>query len=284
VALGALLAGGTRAEAAEIIAKAVNTDVSAAAPKAAVWEGVPAEEISMVPQPIVAPRPETLTTDSLRVQAIHDGKRIAFRLKWKDPERSEAGRLGEFSDAAAIQFPIKSSETPPPVMMGAKGEPVHIFHWRAQYQRDKEKGKPEMKDLYPNGSVDIYPFEFPTETQAKNVPTREREKYSPGRIEGNPQSYAKNGVDEILAEGFSTSSVQEGHQSSGVGVWENGEWTLVITRPLAIEGGSTLEVGKSSVAAFAIWQGGQGEVGSRKSLTMVWTPLTVANRQEAASR
>ena len=93
---------------------------------------------------------------------------------------------------------------------------------------------------------------------------------------GNPQSYAKSGVDEIIAEGFATSSVRAG--SSGHGghaVWANGEWTLVIVRPLAIEGGSTLVAGQKNYVAFAAWQGGKQEVASRKSVTMTWLPVTV---------
>ena len=69
--------------------------------------------------------------------------------------------------------------------------------------------------------------------------------------------------------------MQEGHGSVGKGVWANGEWTLVIVRPLVIEGGSTLKAGTPGNIAFAAWQGGQGEVGARKCLTMFWTPVTI---------
>jgi hypothetical protein len=164
------------------------------------------------------------------------------------------------------------------VMMGSKDNPVHIFHWRAQYQRDFEKGKPTVKDLYPNVSTDMYPMEFNDPKASGEATEKDRENYAPGRIEGNPQSYAKSGVDEIIAEGFSTSSVQAAHQSTGRAIWENGQWSLVISRALAIEGGSTLKDGKGSFIAFAIWQGGAQEVGSRKSVTMTWTPLQVAER------
>jgi DMSO reductase family type II enzyme heme b subunit len=161
--------------------------------------------------------------------------------------------------------------------MGAKDNPVHIFHWRAQYQRDAERGKPKMKDLYPNSVVDMYPMEFADPAATKHITDADRERFSPGRAEGNPQAYAKSGVDEILAEGFSTSSVQQTHGSVGRAVWQDGEWTLVISRPLDIKGGSVLQVGGKSFVAFAVWQGGEGEVGSRKCVTMMWTPLTVAS-------
>ena len=233
-------------------------------------------------QPMVVPRPKVTLTSVVRVQALHDGTWLQLRLQWKDKGRDEAGRLGQFSDAAAIQFPVRGGEVPPPVMMGAKGDPVHIFHWRAQYQRDKEKGKPTMRDLYPNMTVDQYPLEFADQGSLASASIQAKEQYSPGVAVGNPQSYSKTGVDEIVAEGFSTSSVQEGHGSVAEGVWANDEWVLVVARRLAIEGGSSLTPGKRSFAGFAIWQGAEGEVGSRKSVTMAWTPLSLEGSEEAA--
>lgn len=271
--LSTLLAAPALAQDLEV--RAVKADLSKDDPAAAYWATAAEVNVSLIGQPMVVPRPSTTTTSNLTVQALHDGKRIALRLKWSDKDRSEAGPLGKFSDAAAIQFPAGSPEFPPPVMMGAKGLPVHLFHWRAQYQRDREKGKPTMKELYPNGSIDIYPMEFPAEEANKGLTEKDRERFSPARAEGNPQAYSKTGVDEIIAEGFSTSQVQEGHTSSGTGVWKDGAWTLVISRPLSIEGGSVLKPGGKSWAAFAVWQGGEGEVGSRKCLTMAWSTLLV---------
>lgn len=263
---------------ADVIARKVADDLTRPDPKGKYWDRAEAAEVSLMAQPMIVPRPAATTTSLVKVQAVHDGKRIAFRLTWADPELSEAGRLGEFSDAAAIQFPAKDSGTVPAVMMGNKDNGVHIFHWRAQYQRDAERGKPTVKELYPNVSTDMYPMEFADPKASGAATEQDREKFSPGRAEGNPQSYAKTGVDEVIAEGFSTSSVQEGHQSAGKAVWEAGKWTLVISRALAIDGGSTLVPGKPGWMAFAVWQGGEAEVGSRKSVTMAWTALQVAEK------
>ncbi len=255
----------------ELVVQRVSADLGKPDPDAAYWRNVPRGAISLVAQPMVTPRPETTTTELVAVQAVHDGKTIAFRLVWKDAEKSEAGRLGEFSDALAIEFPVKDGPSTP-VMMGAKDLPVHIFHWRAQYQRDAEQGKPEMLALYPNLSIDMYPMDFKDAPGGTDV---EKESFSPGRAAGNPQSYVKTGVDEVIAEGFSTSAVQEGHSGAARGAWRDGTWALVITRPLVVEGGSVLQVGGPAYVAFAAWQGGKGEVGSRKSVTMAWLPLRV---------
>ena len=256
---------------AEVVAKKVAADLSKPDPAAGYWATAPSGIVTLTAQPSIAPRPATTTTSSVTVQAVNDGSRIAFRLRWKDTERSEGGHLGEYSDAFALQFPVKDGP-PPSVMMGGKDTPVHLFHWRAQYQRDKEQGKPTMKQLYPNISVDMYPLEF---KDAPGGTEAEREVFSPGRAQGNPQSYEKMGGDETIAEGFSTSSVQAGHGSVAHAEWKDGEWTLVIVRPLVVEGGSTLKAGSKGNMAFAAWQGGKGEVGSRKCVSLSWTPVSI---------
>jgi hypothetical protein len=240
------------------------------------WKEARMITVNLVAQPMTAPRPESTTTPSLHVWSVNNGKWIAFQLEWKDAEKSEAGPLGKFSDAVALQFPLKVSETPPPIFMGSKELPVHIFHWRAQYQVDREKGFHSMVDIYPNMNTDIYPLEFASMGNLKAQSEAAREAFLPGRAVGNPQSYRKTrGLDEIVAEGFGSSSVVESISASAKGEWRDGVWKVVITRPLETENGSGLKAGGQSYMAFAVWQGGHGEVGGRKSVTMTWTPLEI---------
>lgn len=259
-----------------IVAPSVKDDLSKAKLDEKVWAGAKEEVVVLMAQPLAIPRPAATTTPQIKVKAVNNGKWIAFRLNWEDTERNEAGKLGEFSDAVAIQFPVKDNKSPPPVFMGMKDNPVHIFHWRAQYQLDKEKGKREMTDIYPNMNPDMYPLEFKDEGHLTGLTDEKREIFSHGRAAGNPQSYAKTGVDEIFAEGFGTSSVIKNVEAMAHGEWNKNGWTVVITRPLVREEGSHLNVGEDSFVAFAIWQGGKDEVGSRKSVTMQWTPLSIA--------
>ena len=257
----------------ELASKYVSEDLSKQDLNASYWDSATLATVSLMAQPMVQPMPSSTTTDKVEVRSVHNGEWISFYLIWKDTEADFAGKLAQFSDAAALQFPIQEKEAPPPVFMGAKGDPVHIFHWRAQYQKDSEKGIPKVKDLYPNLNIDVYPMEYPDWGSYKEATDAQREEYSPGKVTGNPQAYQKTGVDEIYAEGFSTSSVQEGHGSLAKGENKDGSWHLIITRKLNAVGGSVLTAGKNSFIAFAIWQGSKGEVGSRKSLTMSWTNL-----------
>ena len=272
IAIFGLMISGAGVAHGDIVAKNVKSDLTKAPPLEA-FKDAKEETIVLMAQPMAVPRPAATTTAKVFVRAIHDNDWVAFALRWADSEKSEAGRLAKFSDAVAMQFPVKDHKNPPPIFMGAKGAPVHIYHWRAQYQLDKEKGVRTIKDLYPNMVADIYPMEFPDMGKLHEVDEGQREFYSYGRAAGNPQSYVKKGVDEILAEGYGTSSVIENVAADANGVWNAGEWNVVITRPLKRPGASELDLGASTFMGFAVWQGGKDEVGSRKSVTMSWTPL-----------
>lgn len=271
------------ANAEEYSVKKVAADLSKVSEASAdYWKDVPEIKINLLAQMMVKPKPAKAETQNVDVQVVHDGKYIAFRLRWKDKEKSEAGKLGEFSDAVALEFPVLDNENPPPIFMGIKDNPVHMFHWRAQYQFDEEHGKKTIKDIYPNLSADMYPNEFVDRGSLKPATEENKEIFSHGKAAGNPQSSVKKAVDEMMAEGFGSSVVIEDRDSIAKGEWKNGEWIVVISRALKRPKGSVLEVGKKSAFGVAIWQGGLNEVGSRKAITMIWTPFNVLDSSPAA--
>ena len=136
-------------------------------------------------------------------------------------------------------------------------------------------GRRDMKDLYPNQNPDIYPMEFKNAGNLKGLTEEKRVIYSPAKAIGNPQAFLKTAVDEIRAEGFGTSSVMTEKASYGFGEWKDGQWTVYVVRDMKREGASTLTEDEKTFAAFAVWQGGASEVGSRKSVTMGWIPVTL---------
>jgi Ethylbenzene dehydrogenase len=254
-----------------LVAQTVAVDLSKPEPDAVYWDRVVGGTVTLMGQPMINPRPEATTTDTVQVQALHDGTRVAFRLRWKDSEVSEAGHLAKFSDAIALEFP-QQADSLPPVMMGAVGLPVSLYHWRAQYQRDEEHGKPTIEQLYPNASIDMYEHEYKTAPVGSKDAA---EKYSPAKTLGNPQAYPKKAVDVIVAEGFSSTAVQDNDGAAARGEWKDGYWTVVISRPLRSPVGGELKPGATSYIAFAAWQGGKNEVASRKCVTMAWVPLEI---------
>jgi hypothetical protein len=242
------------------------------------WSSVPDTTVILMAQMLTKPMPVKAETEKVKVQIVHDGKHIAFRMRWPDKENSEAGRLAEFSDAIALEFPVLDNAVPPPIFMGVAKNPVNIFHWRAQYQHDAEVGKKTVKDIYPNMHSDIYPNEFPDRGKLKAATDEQLETFSPAIAAGNPQASRKRAVDEIMAEGFGNSVVTPGGNSIGHGEWKDGEWVVVISRKLNCPGGSVLEIGKGSSFGVAAWQGGQDEVGSRKAITMAWTAFKIEEK------
>ena len=161
VLLGLIFLGFLNLSAEDYLVKTVTADLSKKPEvNAEYWKDIKYLNVPMLGQMIVKPKPEKTETESIKVQIVHDGKYIAFRMRWYDKEKSEAGKLGEFSDAVALEFPVKDNANPPPIFMGFKDNPVHLFHWRAQYQYDEEHGKKTIKDIYPFLSVDMYPHDF----------------------------------------------------------------------------------------------------------------------------
>lgn len=68
--------------------------------------------------------------DRVRVAALHDGERLLFRLEWSDPtENLGNGDNTDFPDGVAVLLP--SVPNAPLVTMGAPGNAVNAWYWRA---------------------------------------------------------------------------------------------------------------------------------------------------------
>lgn len=258
----------------------VKDDLATPKIDAVFWKKAKVYSIGLSAQPITTPRPKTTLTSQIKVQSVYNKSWISFRLNWKDTEKSEGQVVNTFSDGVAMQFPTKIvGGNPPSAFMGEVGNPVHIFHWKTAFQLDKEKGFHDMKDIYPNASIDMYPLDPKIEGNYPKATEEEKMAFVHAQAAGNPQAFPKvKGMDEIFAEGFGTSQVIDNHEAIATGSWKNGEWTVVISRPLKSKVGSKLEVGKPNFMAFAVWQGGKNAVGSRKDLTLAWIPLNISGK------
>lgn len=237
------------------------------------WQKATPATVTLMAQPMITPRPATTTTANVEVRSVHNGATFSVRISWDDKDINKGIGLAQYSDAVAMQIPMKQDGPPPPVFMGMTGNPVYIYHWRYQYQLDVEQGKPTIQMIYPNAKIDIYPLDIPDWGNLKPADQEAKDNYNPAVAVGNPQSYPKTGIDEIIAEGYQTSSVTAGKSTHGHGVWKDGKWHVVLSRPFKAESGPAIDPAKDLNLAFAVWKGNEGEVGSRKSVTMMWTPL-----------
>jgi len=240
-------------------------------PKSVVWKRAPEVKVTMLPQTMTVPTKPDAAVKQIKIRAAHNGQWLAIRLEWSDPTKSDRIVTDQFGDQVAVEFPIDSkADAPPSPMMGNPGGRVNILQWRAAFQRDMEEGEPEVRTLYPNALVDLYPDQVLRVTDARP--------YQGALGMDNPVSRPKQSpVLDQMAEGWGTMTVKPDQHADGKGVWVNGKWQVVITLPLATESTNSprFAPGGRTVIALAVWEGGNREVGSRKAWSH-WTPIVLA--------
>lgn len=238
-------------------------------PRAAYWANIEAVSIPMQGQMVATPRHLDPSVKELKVKAAHNGHRVAFLIEWADPTRSDRIVVDEYGDQVAVELPNRFiPDKPPSPMMGHQGARVTILQWRAAFQKDLEAGEPQTRDLYPHALVDIYPDQVLRATDARP--------YMGAVGLDNPISHPnRTPVLDQMAEGWGTMTVKLEQRAEAKGLWQDGRWRVVISYPFSGgENDPKLAVGMETVAAFAVWEGGAREVGSRKAWSN-WVPLKI---------
>jgi hypothetical protein len=266
----ALLAGCRNATqvAPEVIA--VRAAALPSTPDDAAWASVPEHVAKLVPQDLVEPRLLTPSTPEIRVRAIGDGTKVAFRLEWVDDSKSDKPGQAQMVDACAVQLPQHTDKNPPAPQMGEEAKGVELTYWRADWQASVDGRGDSIRDLYPNASIDHYP----ADVLKKGSPEQQEmaSRYSPARALGNLRAGPRTvPVEDLQAFGPGTLGPGPSRGSNGKGQHGNGGWAVVITRQLP----ESLAPGERTHVAFAVWQGSQNETGARKMRTG-WVPLLAA--------
>ncbi|MCZ7582041.1 MAG: ethylbenzene dehydrogenase-related protein [Deltaproteobacteria bacterium] len=246
-------------------------------PYAKFWQDAPYLDVPVLKQNVASPQLAEASVASVRVQAVTDGDNVAWRLSWDDPTPDGVVDSGQFSDGVAIEFPIDLGAIP---MMGHRGAKVQILYWKAQWQKDLDVGFQDVQDLHPNYWADLYWFaegEFPYPIPQAFEDPRSLQWFIAHEA-GNPMAVFSRTqpVEELVAEGFGTLTHQPESASRGKGVWTDGRWAVVITRPLKTSDPLDHQFAADGPeqVAFAVWQGSDENVGGRKHWTN-WIPFTV---------
>jgi DMSO reductase family type II enzyme heme b subunit len=237
-------------------------------PLLAAWARARPVKVAMLPQMVALPHKPEAAVKVLAVRAVHNGGWVAFLIEWTDATLSDRIVLDNFGDQVAVQLPVNKTAPPSP-MMGNPGGRVTIMQWRAAFQRDLEQGPPTVRDLYPNAWADVYPDEVMSASDARP--------YTGALGVENPISRGRaSPVLDQMAEGWGSMTVKPDQHALGKGVWQKGIWRVVITRPMVSDDPSApqLAPGDRTFAAFAVWEGGNREVGSRKAWS-AWVPLAL---------
>ncbi|MBK8467533.1 MAG: hypothetical protein IPL32_17090 [Chloracidobacterium sp.] len=238
-------------------------------PSAPVWDNVSLHASKMILQDLVEPRLMEPSTPDIQVKAITNGTEIAFRLEWPDATQNDMPGPKKFNDGCAVQIPAKVDPNVPAPQMGEAGKTVEISFWRADWQAIVEGRADNINALYPNASIDHYPFQAKS---LENDPQAQAEaalRYAPARALGNRRAGPRDQpVEDLIAEGPSTLSPAPNAISKGNGMKTKTGWAVVITRPVPVG----FSIGTPSQIAFAVWEGSHIEIGARKMRTG-WVPL-----------
>jgi DMSO reductase family type II enzyme heme b subunit len=238
-------------------------------PGLALWKRARPVKVAMLPQTVTVPQKPDAAVKELTVRAVHNGGWIAFLIEWKDPTISNTIVLDTFGDQVAVQLPIDTTAAAPAPMMGNPGGRVNIMQWRAAFQRDLDYAAPTVRDLYPNAWADVYPDEVLGAADARP--------YSGALGIENPISRGRaTPVLDQMAEGWGSMTVKPDQHALGMGVYRDGGWHVVITRPMVSDdvNAPRLLPGDRTVVGFAVWEGGNREVGARKAWAP-WVPLVI---------
>ena len=234
------------------------------------WWYLPYHPAKLILQDMVEPRLMEPSTAEVEVTAMTDGKRVAFRLEWIDDSQNDLPGPQHFIDACAIQLPQKQEANVPAPQMGEENKTVEIAYWRADWQAIVDGRADEITSIYPNASIDHYPFRAESLKKDPKAQAEMERRYAPARRLGNNRSGPrKQPVEDMLAQGPGTLTRTDS-VSSGRGVKTDKGWAVVIIRPLP----DGLSPKNGSNIAFAIWQGAHKEAGARKMRTG-WVPLAL---------
>jgi hypothetical protein len=271
VALALACSGGAQRPVSPAEVRVMKVEKLPASPDDPAWARVPVHTAQLLPQDVVEPRQLQPTTASVDVQALSDGRSIAFRLSWTAAARSDLTGPAIFSDACAVQLPAAASSAVPNPMMGEAGVPVEITYWRAAWQAVVD-GRPDtLASLYPLSKVDHYPFDSGSLAQGSPDQLAMAKRYAPARALGNTMAGPRDRpVQDLVANGPSTITPAPKTVSTGSGKPTATGWAVTLVRPLPAGVGP----GTRSQVAFAIWQGAKGEAGARK-MRSGWVPLAV---------
>jgi len=235
-------------------------------PAAATWASATSTFLPVTP---LAWRNDRI--EGVELAALHDGTRVAIRLRWKDGTKND-NQLSQtaFGDGAALQF--SNAADPPLFAMGAAGVTVNIWHWKASWSRDAEQGAPPLSAAKPNMVTD----------DAHRIPGHSGDAiFDTARSTGNPTAQLSHPspVADLDAAGFGTLTTQGKAQQNvgGAARYADGHWEVVFIRDLAAESGGDvgLTAGATTAIALAVWDGAAGDRNGLKAIT-IWHRLALA--------
>jgi hypothetical protein len=234
-------------------------EVPVADPRDGAWSHGGETLLALTPQQLVTPKLAEATVPDVRVAALHDGTTLGLRLSWEARSPSELSGVARFNDAVAVMLPAAGPATPA-ITMGDAKAPAHIMQWRASWQRDVDLEVSQgVEAQFPNVIRDLDPEDL--------LPPEVAVLWSPARAVGNAMAAPTRAtpVEELIAEGFGSTTPLPEQAAAGRGVHEDRRWWVTIACPLARHSGlGELAPGATWPLAVAVWAGEAENRGGRK--------------------
>ena len=242
------------------------------------WNRVAVVEVDLAPQQVAQPVLEKGSVAKLRIQAVRDDRRYVWRLNWDKREVADKSDVAQFTDAAAMQFPLVDGA---PYTMGGPALPVRMLYWKATWQKDVDQGFQGLAGIHPNSDSDLYWFAEGKEAHESSgsVDNPKSKQWMIAVQSGNPMVdfQRKHPIEELTAHGFGSGTHVADTPSRGRGKWKDGQWFLVLDRPINKADPLIRRFDSSpdkQLVAFAIWDGSEGNRGGRKQNTN-WLPMRI---------
>jgi len=144
-----------------------------------------------------------------------------------------------------------------------------ITYWRAFWQSTVDGRDDSINALFPNATVDHYPFEAASLETGSPAQQAMAKRYAPARaLDNNMAGPRDRPVQDLIAEGPGTIAPAPKQLSDGRGVRTQTGWRVMLSRPVP----AGLEPGQRTQVAVAVWEGAHQEGGSRK-MRSPWVPL-----------
>jgi DMSO reductase family type II enzyme heme b subunit len=218
------------------------------------WAAAEPVDMRLTGQVAVSPRWENPAVDLVAVRAVYNDKEIGFLLEWSDRFKDSAHKT-----EAEVNFGDYQAA------LSAKPAEYHSYVKPREVPRDIGNFR------------DSIAIQFPAKLmEGTEKPHFVRGDSSKGVNlwvwKSDLQEEGKPPVEDSNVNGFQkpfTPQPPEGQQVKGAGVWKDGQWKVVMTRPLTTPDKNDIQFEKGKFIPFALnaWDGSNGEHGLAMSLS-----------------
>ncbi len=213
------------------------------------WNKIDSFFVPLAPQILSGDKKHFTTTDSIWIQAAHNGSEIALRIRWDDPTFDPI-----------LKNSIKVVESPIPPL------PPHL---RVTDEEMEEEEPPPPLEPAPHPDMLAIQFAGP-ESSIENLPHflngDTRHPVTLWKWKSHP-----NKADQFTATGLGQETpIDRTSPLASGALFQYGQYTLVLKKTLdhaKTNEGAPLFSGNTIPVAFNLWDGGEAEHGDRRSVS-----------------